>query len=231
MGGEICLFDLDSFVVVKTLQAKNQHMTNIRISSDYVVASSYSGIVVFIKISDFSIDHIYEHSNSVSALCTVGDGVVYALQNDNVFHFRPSKDHSQVQYFLMNPNELDVHGFGIRDMHESSSDPNAFVALTDQNRAIIYRYVNGAKDLEVLTFVTHIQSDGLTQPQILWPTGPIVISTTDDLKIVAIDLSSNSVVFEIGGYSKAVRCITFHNGKLIAGAFDKSIASYEIIVK
>jgi hypothetical protein len=228
MGGEIGVFDLATFDVEKTIQICRKHIPNIRTSGDYLVVGAHSGELVYIKLPDFTIDVTYNHPNTIVSMCCVNDGVIYALQNDNIFHFRSTGNHSQIKYLLMNPLEFAVQGFGVRDMRESPTDPSVFIVLTDQNRAVIYKYTVGSPELGVLTNITHITSDGLTQQQLIWPTGPVAISTTDDLKVVAIDLSLNKVVFELSEWRKTARCLTVNGDKLIIGAFDKTLTSYHL---
>ena len=228
MGGEVGVFDLATFDVEKTLSVCRKHIPNIRISGDYLVVAAHSGDLVYVKIPEFTVEATYNHPNAIVSMCCVNDGVIYALQNDNVFHFRSTGNHSQIKYLLMNPLELDVHGFGVKYMKESPTDPSVFIVLTDQNRAVIYKYTVGAPELGVLSNVSHITSDGLTQTQMIWPTGPIAISTTDDLKVVAIDLSTNKVAFELNSWRKTARCLTMIGDTLIIGAFDKTLSSYTL---
>ena len=228
MGGHIGSFDLKTFDVDKTVTVKNQHITNIKLSQNYLIACSYSGDIAYIKIDDFTTEKVYEHPHAISGMCLVNDGIIYAVQNDNVFHFRPTGNHGDVKYLLKNPTEFDVVGFGIRDMRESPTDPSTFIALTDQNRAIVYKYTVSAKDLEVLANISHITSDGLTQPHIIWPVGAIAISTTDDFKVKAIDIETNKVAFELSNWSKATRCLAMLNNELYVGAFDKTLSKFSL---
>ena len=224
MGGHIGVLNTATLDVDKTVVVGTQHMTNLRISENYLIATSYSGALVYIKIDDFTTEKVYDHPHPISGMCLVNDGVVYALQNDNCFQFRPTANHSEVKYLLKNPTEFDVVGFGIRDMKESPTDPSTFIALTDQNRAVIYKFTPSAKDLEVLANISHITSDGLTQPQIIWPLGAVAISTTDDFKVVAIDIESNKVIFELSNWNKATRCLAVIDDDLFVGAFDKTLS-------
>ena len=228
MGGHVGVFDLATFDVEKTVTVKNQHITNIRISQNYLIACSYSGDLAYITIDDFTTEKVYEHPHAISGMCLVNDGIIYAVQNDNVFHFRPTSNHGQVQYLLKNPTEFDVVGFGVRDMRESPTDPSTFLTLTDQNRAIIYKFTVSAKDLEVLANISHITSDGLTQPHIIWPIGAIAISTTDDFKVVAIDIETNKIAFELSNWSKATRCLLVLDNDLYVGAFDKTLSKFTL---
>ncbi|EAY10762.1 hypothetical protein TVAG_121660 [Trichomonas vaginalis G3] len=226
MGGHVGVFDIQKFESEFALQVSNNHVTNIRILGDYIVASSYSGELSFVRRSDFILEKRFKHPNAISSMCLVNNGVIYALQNDNSFMYRSLDDIEQVQYLLMNPIEFDTHGFGVRDMKESPSDKSSFIVLTDQNRAVIYKFTPGAQELEVLANVDHVLSDGLTQPQMIWPTGPIFLSTTDDLKVNAVDIADNKLAFQISNWHKATRCLTMQNNILYVGAFDKSLSSF-----
>lgn len=228
MGGHVGVFDVEKFESEFALQVCNNHVTNLRLLGDYIVASSYSGDLSFVRRKDFILEKRFKHSQAISAMCLVNDGVIYALQNDNSFLYRSLEDIEDVQYLLMNPLEFVTHGFGIRDMKESPTDKSTFIALTDQNRAVIYKFTPGAPELEVLANVDHVLSDGLTQPQMLWPTGPVFLTTTDDLKVNAIDIAENKLVFQITKWLKATRCLAIRDNVLYVGAFDKSLSSFKL---
>ena len=79
-----------------------------------------------------------------------------------------------------------------------------------------------------MKILTHFISDGLTQPQLLWTFGPTLISTSDDQTVLAVEVESNNVAFKLTGWKKATRCVAIIDKKLIVGAFDKSITTFNI---
>lgn len=229
MGGHVGVMDHETLEVLNQVQLKTSHIISIRLTGNLLWAASNTGTLGVINTEDFTIMDTFEHGTQIAAMCTVNDGVIYACHNDNVFHFRSASNPQKATYHLMNPKELDVHGFGIRDMREGTANRQTFVALTDQNRAIVYRLEPSAKDVEILTNLTHMTSDGLTQPQIIWPRGSIAISTCDDLRVVGIDVGINKVAFELRRWHKAPRCLAVIGDWLFVGAFDKTLKAFRLV--
>jgi len=224
MGGIIGKISLVDFTLQATLQLKVQSVISIRILGDFLIAVSQSGTLARIRLSDFEFESTYDHQMPITSLCLVSNGVIYSCQNDNVFHYRSNENFNDLKYLYMNPNELDFGGVGIRDLRECPCDSCVFAALTDKHRAVIYRFSPERKELEILANITHFLSDGLTQPQIIWPHGRYVFVTSDEMKIVGVDISSNSVLCKKDGWKKSPRCMIWLENRLIIGAFDKSLS-------
>jgi hypothetical protein len=228
MGGSIGALNTETMDIEKSLQIDNGAIISMSICDRSLFTGSRSGFVCLIDSDVLTVTSKFPVGNPVTAMCTVGDGVIYALQSDPAFHFRAVDDPQKEVLFSMHPNQFDIGCLAIRDMVQSPIDPNIFLALTDIGRAHIYRYTRGSGDLAVLKVVTHFISDGLTQPQILWPEGPVVLSTSDNRSVVAVDVETDSELFVIRGWEKATRCVAIIGDVLAIGAFDKSIAMYQL---
>lgn len=229
MGGEIGYLDLDTFEVKKNLVIKTNYIVHIRLHGDYLWAGGLSGFLAMIDVRSFEVVKKFDHQHAISGMCIVNNGILYSIQNDNVFHYRYFENTDKVEYYLQNPVEFVTHGFEVKDIKEGPKE-STFIVLTDRNRAVIYRHIPGEKDLEVLANVSHIKSDGLTQPQMLWPLGSICISTCDDLRVVGVDIETDKVAFELKGWLKSTRCILFDDqtNELYVGAFDKTLTKFKL---
>jgi WD40 repeat protein len=229
MGGTIAAFNSD-FEIRQTVEIDNGWINSLAFSENQLWAGTRNGFLAVIDPSSLSILHRFPHSNSLTALCSIGPGVIYAVQNDPAFHFRTAKNPERELLVSMLPNEFDVGCLAIRDLAQSPADATVFAALTDQGRANVYRWVD--QKVELLRTITHFVSDGLTQPQLLWAHGGVVIVTSSDWKIVAVEIAGDRVVLEIDGWKKAPRCLALaeRDGAdvLIVGAFDKTISTFEL---
>lgn len=201
----------------------------ITIVKNYIFAASRSNYLIILNTEEiFSPVSIFTYPNPVTALCKVKDGVIYAVQNDSMFHFRKSENVLEEILFHTNPNAFDIGAMDIRYLAQCPADESIFIALTDRCSAYLYRYPKDSKQLEVMKVLTHFISDGLTQPQLLWTFGPTLISTSDDQTVLAVEIESNTVAFKLTGWKKATRCAAIIDKKLIVGAFDKSITTFNI---
>lgn len=231
MGGKIAKMNPEDLSISATVQIENGAIVSLAVVNNMLFAASRAGFVALLNADDLSIQMRFQHGTAITAMCAVGNGVIYSVQNDSMFHFRSVDDPERELFLSMTPNELDVGCLDIRDMVRSPIDENVFIALTDQGRAHIYRYNNGSDKLDVLKILTHFISDGYSQPQLMWNHGPVVFSTSDDFKVIAIDVETDSLLFKIDGWTKATRCMTMLGDSLFVGAFDKTVSSFELIKK
>jgi hypothetical protein len=69
----------------------------------------------------------------------------------------------------------------------------------------------------------------------IWAKGGVVIVTSSDWKVIAVEVAGDRLVLEIDGWKKAPRCIAVaERGDavvLVVGAFDKTIATFELAEK
>ena len=228
MGGNVGVLDPSDLSISGVVQIDNGAIMGVAAAGSLLFAVSRGGNLGVIDAESVTLRAKYAHGNPVKAICSVGNGVIYAVQNDSAFHFRSADDTDQELFFSMNPNELDVGCIDIRHMVQSPADRNVFIALTDQGRANIYRYTPGKAHLDVLKVLTHFLSDGLSQPQMLWEHGPVLISTSDDFKVIAIDVEKDELLFTIEGWKKATRCLTMMGDVLYVGALDKTVSAFEL---
>ena len=228
MGGNVGVLDPSDLSIRGSVQIDNGAVMGIAISGNLAFAVTRAGNLGVIDIDSVSLRAKYPQGNPVKAICAVGNGVIYSVQSDSAFHFRSADDPEHEIFFSMNPTELDVGCIDIRDMVQSPADKDVFVALTDQGRANIYRYTPGKPQLDVMKVLTHFLSDGLSQPQMLWEHGPVLFSTSDDFKVIAIDVEKDELLFSIDGWKKATRCLTMMGDVLYVGALDKTVSSFEL---
>jgi hypothetical protein len=120
-------------------------------------------------------------------LRAVATGRVFTIQNDPAFHFRASADPERETLIFMLPNEFDVGCLAIRDLEQCPADPNIFMALADCGRANVYQY--RSEKVELLKAVT-----------------------SSDWKGVALEGAEDTVLFEIGDWKKAPRCLAVAPG-------------------
>jgi hypothetical protein len=202
-------------------------------SDTQLFVGTRNGFLAVVDSISFSVSHRFSHVNPITALCTINAGVIYTVQNDPAFHFRSRETPERELLVSMLPNEFDVGCLAIRQLIQSPVDPEVFVALTDQGRANVYRWV--CEKVDLLRTITHFLSDGLTQPQMIWGKGGIIIITSSDWKVVAVEVASDRLVFEIDGWKKAPRCLAIveNDGAnvLVVGAFDKTVATFELLEK
>ena len=229
MSGVVGFVQPHDLSLVSSVNLPQGSIVAMVISDGLLFAASRSQYVAVLKADDLSNVATFQYGSPITAMCKLNDGVIYAVQNDPVFHFRPFSDVNQEHFFHMSPNAFEVGALDVRDMLQCPIDESIFVSLTDRCKAYIYRLApNGGKSLEVLKVLTHFISDGLTQPQLLWTFPPTILSTSDDQTIVAIDIETDSLAFQLKDWNKATRCITTVDDKLYVGAFDKSITSYKL---
>jgi outer membrane protein assembly factor BamB len=228
MGGHLGILNPATLSIEKSTQIDSTAIISISISDRSLFTGSRSGFVCLLNPDNLEIITKFHMGNPVTAMCPVGDGVIYALQSDPSFHFRSVESPENDILFSMHPNQFDIGCMAIRDLAQSPIDPDIFLALTDLGRAHLYRYARGSSDLAVLRVLTHFVSDGLTQPQVLWPIGGVFIATSDNRSVVAVDVETDTEVFVIDGWEKATRCVAMVGDVLAVGAFDKSIAMYQL---
>lgn len=228
ISGQVAQLSLETFEVVNTCCLPQGSVMGMTINGDLLFVASRSSFLGIIDVNTMTMVKSFQHSASLTAICSVEDGIIYSIQNDSAFHFRPISNIDTELFLSMNPNEFDVGGVDIRDMRQSPSDPKIFVALTDQCRAVVYKKDPNSRKLSVLKIITHMISDGLTQPQLLWQNGPIIFSTSDDNKVVAISVADNALAFEIDGWTKSTRCLALSDDILFVGSFDKTISIFKL---
>ena len=228
MGGFIGSINLNTLEIENKININNTSIISIKISGDYIFAASQNGILTILNKLDFTILYNFQHQTSISAMCKVKNGIIYSCQNDNSFHFRNNLNPEKLQYFLMNPIEFDLSCLGIRELKEHPNDSSIFLALTDKNRILIYKMNENELDLEILANITQIISDGLTQPQIIWPFNNILISTHDDIKIIGINIQNNDILFILNKWQKSTRCLCYFENNLLIGSFDKTLIKFKI---
>ncbi|KAH0794503.1 hypothetical protein GPJ56_001528 [Histomonas meleagridis] len=231
MSGTIGILSLSTFSIVKTLNLPQGSIIAITINDNKLFAASRNNFMCIIDIETFSISSTFPHDNPISALCSLNNGIIYSVQNDTMFHFRSSDDYSIDHLIPMNPNAFASSAMGIRDLVQCPTDPSIFIALTDICKLYIYRLPVNSKEIEVLKTLTHVISDGLTQLQMLWKSSATLITTSNDMTVIAIDVETDSVVFKLEDWKKATRCISIIGDKLFVGAFDKSISTYKLKIQ
>jgi hypothetical protein len=214
MGGAIAAlnFDLD---VIATVEIDNAWILALAFSGGALFAGTRNGFVAVIDPDTLAVTSRFAHPTPVTALCSVTTGVIYALQNDPLFHFRSAAEPNRELLMSMLPNEFDVGCLAVRELVQSPADSAVFAALTDQGRANVYRFVG--EKVELLRNVTHFVSDGLTQPQLVWSRGAVIVTSSDC-----------HVLFEIAAWKKAPRCLALADHVLVVGAFDKTVAMFAL---
>jgi hypothetical protein len=232
MGGRIATINSD-LDLIQTVHIDDGWIVAMAFSGELLFAGTRNGFLAVVDSASLSVLCRFAHASAVTALCAVGNGVIYAIQNDPAFHFRSADSPEGELLVSMLPNEFDVGCLAVRHLAQSPADEAVFAALTDQGRANVYRWL-GDK-VELLRTITHFVSDGLSQPQLLWASGGVLMVTSSDWKVVAVEIAGDRVVLEIDGWNKAPRCLALAEKDgvdvLVVGAFDKTVASFELAEK
>jgi hypothetical protein len=229
MGGFLLRLSVAALEVEAKVQLDHGWILALAFCGAFIVAGSRNGLVSLVDPDALTLTEQFRHGSAITAMCPLADGVVYAVQNDPVFHFRAAASMAEERLFSMNPNTFDIRCLAIRELAQSPADPKVFLALTDQGRAQIYRFTPGSDRLDVLKILTKYLSDGLTQPQVCWKWGPVVFATTSDWKVMAIEIEHDVVGFVIDGFKKATRCLTLAGDVLVVGSFDKTVSMYQLV--
>jgi WD40 repeat protein len=229
MGGFLLKMSVDTLEMATRLQLDHGWILALTFCGGSIVAGSRNGLVSVVNPDTLTLASQFRHGSPITAMCPLADGVMYAMQNDPVFHFRAAESIADERLFSMNPETFDIGCLAIRELAQSPSDPNVFLALTDQGRAHVYRFTPSSDRLDVLKILTKFLSDGLTQPQVCWKLGPVVFATTSDWKVMAVEIEHDVVRFIIDGFKKATRCLTLVGDVLVVGSFDRTVSMYQLM--
>ncbi|OHT12035.1 hypothetical protein TRFO_18222 [Tritrichomonas foetus] len=230
MSGTVGILNANDMTIVNSVDLPQGSIIAVTLLDNYLFVASRSQFVSVLNASDLSHVTTFNYNNPITAMCRINNGVIYSVQNDSMFHFRSIENINEDLLFHMSPNAFEVGALDIRDLKQCPVDETIFVALTDRCKAYLYRLAPGGKSLEVLKVITHFVSDGLTQPQLLWKFAPTILSTSDDQTVVAVNVETDSLAFQLRGWNKATRCIAIVDDVLFVGAFDKSITTYKLSI-
>lgn len=230
MNGTVGILDLITFEVVKTISLQKGMIIGMAMcGKNTLFAGTRNGFIALIDNNKFELINEFKYDGAVVGICCVSNGVIYAIQNDPMFHFRKEDDLNTDILIPTNPNVFATCGMEIRDMVNCPTDKSIFVALTGLCKAYVYRLPNNnVQNIEILKVLNNFSSDGLTQPKLLWESTPTLMATSDDQTVVGVNIENDTIAFKLNEWNKATRCLTVLNDFLFVGAFDKSISTFKL---